>query len=156
MKKSIYLLFLLLLSQYTNFTFAQSPTGNDFSHLNWLDGTWQRTDAKPGYEAFETWSLIAENVYQGIGVTLKGSDTVFVEHLKLMIKDNQIYYVATVSEEAGPVNFKIIAVNDDGFVASNPAHDFPKEIKYQLLNNKIRATISGNGKSIDFNFERKK
>lgn len=154
MKNIIYLtmthIFFLLQSQMIQ---AQSY-GQNLDQLQWLLGTWQRTDGKPGVEAFETWIKISDHVYEGKGVTRKGNDTVFVENLKILIRDDQAFYVATVSHNAAPVYFKITQASQTGFTSSNPEHDFPKEIKYQLINNKIKATIAGNGKSIEFNFKR--
>ncbi len=133
---------------------GQSASVKDLSQFEWLEGTWQRTDAKPGYQAYEKWSIVNNQEYEGIGVTIKGRDTVFVEKLKLIIVDNAAYYVANVSSNASPVNFKITAFDDEGFISSNPSHDFPKKIQYKRHANKIKATISGNGKSIDFNFKK--
>lgn len=43
---------------------------------------------------------------------------------------------------------------DDSFVCENPQHDFPKKITYKLTGNHIYTTISGNGKTIPYNFVR--
>ncbi len=131
-------------------------SSDKLSQFSWLEGSWKRTDAKPGYEAFETWWKVSNKEYHGIGVTLKAGDTVFVEQLKLIQKQDELFYVATVSPQAGPVYFKIVASKEDGFTASNPNHDFPKEINYNLNENRIKATISGDGKSIDFHFKKSK
>ena len=132
------------------------PTTADFKKLGWLEGTWNRTDIKPGHSGHERWARVSDTEWEGLGVTMKGNDTAFVEKLKLVIKDNAIYYVSDIPENKGPVDFTITAISDTGFVCENPGHDFPKKIAYQNEGNKIKATISGDGKSIDYLFEKAK
>ena len=55
----------------------------------------------------------------------------YVEKLKLVIKDNNIYYVADVPENKHPVDFKLIEISEMTFTCENPEHDFPKRIRYQ-------------------------
>jgi hypothetical protein len=85
---------------------------------------------------------------------MNGNDTAFVEKLKLVIKDDNIYYVADIVENKQPVYFRFTSLTNDGFVCENPQHDFPKKISYRKDGEKIMATISGDGKSIDYLFER--
>jgi hypothetical protein len=74
---------------------------------------------------------------------------------KLVIKENNIYYVADVPENKQPVDFKLIEISENAFTCENPDHDFPKRIRYQENENTIKATISGNDKSFDYLFEKK-
>jgi hypothetical protein len=78
-----------------------------------------------------------------------------VEKLKLVIKDDNIYYVADIAENKEPVYFKLTTITGNSFVCENPQHDFPKMISYQKDGNKIKATISGDGKSFEYLFEKK-
>lgn len=150
MKKSFLLTLLIFFSAQA---FAQ-PSSNDFNKLNWLEGKWIRTNVKPGKNASEMWKKISGTEWKGKGVTLKGTDTLFVEKLKLIAKDGNIYYVADVPENKSEVLFKFTELTDYGFVCENQKHDFPKKILYQLNGNKIKAVISGDGKSVEFLFEK--
>jgi hypothetical protein len=123
-----------------------------FKKLHWLAGRWESTANKPGQTGSETWSAISAGKMSGLGATLKGKDTVFVEHLMLEIKGDDIFYNAQVTRSAKPVLFKLTSITDDSFVCENPQHDFPKKITYKLTGNRIYATISGNGKTIPYNF----
>jgi len=125
------------------------------NQLRWLEGTWSRTNVKPGRSAQEYWTKISDTEWRGLGVTLNGSDTVFVEKLKLVAKDGSLYYVADVPENNQLVYFKMTEVTDQSFVCENPQHDFPKRIAYARTNNGLKATISGDGRSIDYFFERR-
>jgi hypothetical protein len=120
----------------------------------WLNGKWNRTNAKPGRSGMEQWKKISATELQGEGINLKGVDTVFVERLKIILKESQLYYVADITGNKEPVYFKFTNVTPNGFVCENPQHDFPKKIVYAVEDNKLKATISGDGKQIDYLFEK--
>jgi hypothetical protein len=145
---------LAFLINFAQDSFAQN-INDDFKKLDWLQGSWIRINSKPGRTTYETWQKISEFEWNGQGINMKGTDTALVENIKLIIKDNAIYYVADVPENKAPVYFKFTGINDNGFVCENPQHDFPKKISYQKEGDKLRAIVSGNGKSIDYLFERK-
>jgi hypothetical protein len=153
MKSILVLLFLFLITY--NESNAQ-VTAKDFSKLEWLTGEWNRTNTKVGMSGIEKWIKNSDSELQGRGISLKGVDTSFVEKTKLIIKDNSIYYVADVPENKQLVYFKLTAITNNSFTCENPQHDFPKKITYNKDGFILKATISGNGKSIDYLFERKR
>lgn len=124
--------------------------------FTWLIGTWENMDMEPGETAAETWSRGEAGSLLGLGCTLRGNDTVFIEKLKIVKKDGDWYYVADVSHNAAPVFFKMTSVNASGFVCENPEHDFPQKISYRLDGDIISAAISAGPKEIPFRFRRKK
>lgn len=132
----------------------QETTDQKFKKLNWLNGKWTRTNAKQGQSGYETWSNVSDTKLTGQGVTLEGNETVFVEQLELSIKDNEIFYIVRVTGEPKPVYFKMTSIDKDAFVCENPTHDFPKKISYNRNGNKIKAIISGDGKSVVYDFEK--
>jgi hypothetical protein len=125
----------------------------DLKKLSWLEGTWKRTNVKPGRSGHERWERKGD-VMQGWGVSMRGADTTFVEKIKILSKDGELYYVADVPENQQLIYFKLTTITDTGFVCENPEHDFPKMISYQREDNKLKASISGNGKTIDYYFEK--
>lgn len=127
---------------------------DNFNKLSWLAGTWKRTNGKPGRQAHERWENAGAWQMKGFGVSMKEQDTLFVEKLKLVIKDQAVWYVADVPHNKQEVYFRLTEITPDGFTGENPAHDFPKKIVYKLEGNKLKATISGNGKAFDYLFER--
>ena len=137
--------------------FAQttSPKEN-FKKLTWIEGTWLRTNGKPGKTTYEHWNTSGEFTLSGKAFSIQGSDTTIFEKTNLIIKDDAIYYVADVPENSKKVFFKLTSVTPDGFVCENPTHDFPKKISYQLTGSDLRATISGDGKSFDYLFTKVK
>jgi hypothetical protein len=134
-------------------TFAQSPS-NDLDKLSWLAGKWNRTNAKTGRSGYEVWKKISKTEWIGKGVTMKGTDTLFVEKLKLISREGNIYYVADVPQNKSEVLFKFAELSEHGFVCENPQHDFPKKMVYSLEGNKLKAIISGDGKIMEYLFEK--
>jgi hypothetical protein len=137
------------------FGYAQSSSGKDLNQLSWLEGTWNRTNIKAGKLAHERWIKTDQGELMGWGVSMTGSDTTFVEKLKIILKDNAMYYVADVPGNKELTYFKFTELITTGFVCEDPAHDFPKKISYQVEGNKLKTIISGNGKSIEYLFEKK-
>lgn len=133
---------------------GQESTVQKFKKLEWLAGNWQRTNSKPGQSGYENWSKVSETRLTGEGVTLKGKKAIFVEQLELSIKGDDIFYTVTVTGEPKPVHFKLTAVSKNAFICENPEHDFPKKIAYTRNGNKVKAIVSGNGQTLDYEFTR--
>ena len=149
-------LFLLAVLVYSTLpSSAQSSAVPAISELKWLAGEWIRLDPPPGKRGSEKWEVISAAEMKGTGVTMKGGDTAFVEKLQLVAKDSAVFYVADIAENGRPVSFRLTLIEADEFVAENTQHDFPKKIWYRKEGNQLKATISGNGKSIDYLFEKR-
>lgn len=127
---------------------------NDISKVEWLAGTWKRTNAKPGKSSVEMWKKTSAKEMIGRAAHLNGTDTTFIEKLKIVPKDGKLFYVADVPENKTEIWFEFTSITDKGFVCENPKHDFPKKITYELNGTNLKATISGDGKSIDYLFVR--
>lgn len=134
----------------------QNPSAlTRFKKIEWILGQWERMNVKDGQTAFETWTKTSSSLLEGIGVSMVGSDTTFVERLKIEIKEDDIYYIADVKENATPTYFKITSLTKNGFVSKNPSHDFPKLIQYDLKENTMTVVISdGKQKRMGFIFQK--
>ena len=150
--KLLLIISLLFLVHVSN---AQDSNKQKFKKLEWLTGKWIRTNSSAGQSGYETWSKVSDLKLSGKGITLKGKEVIFTENLELIVKENDIFYVVTVSGEPKPVYFKLTAITDHGFTCENPKHDFPKKIAYSRSGNHVKAVISGDGKSVDYIFLRK-
>ena len=140
-----------------SFLVAQQPTQpHNLSQVEWLLGTWNRTNAKPGRTGIEEWKKVSDTELHGRGISMKGTDTTFIEKIKIVKKEDTLYYVADVAHNKNEIVFKFISLTNNSFVCENPNHDFPKKISYQFDGNVLKASISGDGKSIEYLFERKK
>ncbi len=150
--RQAFALLLLVLACRMGFGQAGGMAPSNFQQLKWLQGEWRRVNAKPGNNDHERWTIVSVSELNGWGVSMKGSDTSFVEKLTLLIKDNTIFYVADTPDNKDPVYFKLTRLTKNSFVCENPAHDFPRKIAYYHKGNTMKATISGNGKTIEYNF----
>lgn len=148
-KKLLLIIPLLVLAAITN---GQESHQQKFKKLEWLQGKWIRTNAKAGQSGYEIWTKVSDLKLSGKGVTLKGKETIFVENLEFIVKGNDIFYTVMVTGEKQPTYFKLTALSADGFTCENPAHDFPKKITYKRSGKNVKAVISGNGQSMDYNF----
>jgi Domain of unknown function (DUF6265) len=128
----------------------------DLNKLNWIQGTWTCSNPKPGRTLQEHWNKVSDEELRGYSLSMKGADTLSFEKMHILMKDNELFFVADVPENKKLIYFRITEINDSGFVCQNPDHDFPKQISYSVNGNKLKATISGNGKSIDYLFEQNK
>ncbi len=122
--------------------------------LDIVVGEWQLEEGPEGADTFEHWSKTSDNGYEGIGFTLRASDTVFVEHLRIFEKEGKWWYEAEVAHNDGPIQFEIKKIQADGFFAENAAHDFPKSIDYKVTEGKMQAVIAGEDKIIELVYNR--
>lgn len=154
--KNLIILFLFATSLNGFSQTISKEAAANFKKVEWLVGTWDRTNIKkPGKTSWEEWKTIAQYHIGGMGVTMQGPDTVFVEKFSIQIKDNALYYVADVPENKQPVYFKMTEITSTGFVCENPQHDFPKKISYQVDGVNLKAQISGDSQVMDFIFKRR-
>lgn len=149
-----YLLSLLLIISFASVKVFSQQTVADFDKISWLQGDWKRINTKTGRSGSERWEKISASEWKGLGISMKGTDTSTVEKMRLTLKNDGIYFVADVTGNNGSVFFKVTQIDENGFTCENPVHDFPKKIEYRLTGNSLKAIISGDGKSIDYLFEK--
>ena len=130
-------------------------TQNDVSKIEWLVGKWERTNAKAGRSGVEIWTKKGNELI-GRGINLKGTDTTFVEKIRIVSKEGKLFYVPDVPENKGEVWFEFTSLTDKSFVCENQKHDFPKKIAYEVDGNNLKATISGDGKAVEYLFTKEK
>lgn len=140
------------------FCFACAPQGaSDLKPFQWMIGYWTRINSKPGELGIEVWEKISDLEMVGQGINLTGADTTFVENIRLIIKDNSIFYVVSTKGNDEAVMFQLTSQSKDGtsLVFENPKHDFPTKITYDFVEGKMKAVVSGQGEAIEFLFEKK-
>lgn len=141
-------------------SFTVQPQQDSFRPLNQLiGGTWKMKTTK-GYTC-EQWKKISDTELSGKGFRLNGSDTVLGESVRLLIKDYNIFYIPTVEgqNDGKPVEFKLTSVYKGTYQFSNPTHDYPQIVAYQLvgkdsINAWIDGDMNGKKKRIDFRYKR--
>ena len=112
-------------------------------------------------QIYEEWNKVDDKLLQGISYQITGEDSTVSEHIQLIIKGADIYYVPTVANqnEGLPVSFKLTYQSDTLIVFENPEHDFPTKISYKFTGqNQLDASISGEIRgeirTLDFKYSR--
>lgn len=155
MKKIILVLFLIVISFSCKREKLQP-------NMNFLIGSWERIDDKPGKKTYEKWFLTMDGEYKGEGYTMQQTDTIFIENMVIKFdntksksaKNSWIFEVTGVNEE--PTIFKINDYSDDSFTAVNLTNEFPTHIRYEIKNDTLNASVSNNEFNVDFKFVRNK
>ena len=150
--KKVY--FLILILVIVNTVFSQTNSAN-FKSINWLIGNWQKANSITKKTSIENWHKVSETEFAGMGFTLKGKDTIFVEKLKIILQNNDLYYVADVKENKETTLFKFTSITKNGFICKNPKHNFPKKIEYKLNTKHLTVIISDDKKKAKFEFDRR-
>lgn len=155
MKK--YLLLIIVVAVSTAFTVANQQ--DDFKPLQALAGTWTMKTAR-GITA-ERWRKVSDMELAGYGFRVRGTDTTIIEYFKIVRKSSGIFYQAMVTNQndGQTVEFKLTSTRNGTYIFSNPQHDFPSRVVYQLpvadsLHAWVEGKIDGNVKRIDFNYKR--
>jgi len=129
--------------------------------LQWLIGTWTN-EADKEYSQ-ETWSQENDSVFTAYSfVEVNKKKIVFAETMALEQKgDDLILTVVTANQnDAKPVTFKMISLENGQVTFENKNHDFPERITYtnpvnDSLHAWIEGTVNGEAQKVDFHFKRK-
>lgn len=127
---------------FTLFLFScQSPKNLD--EFEFLIGKWEGKQNDMTFH--ELWENEGGVTLAGQGVIFSGTDTLFHEKIKIEVRKDEIFYVATVPGNETPVSFKLVSSGKNHWSFENKTHDFPQEITYRLVEpDSLHATIQGN------------
>ncbi|WP_258101305.1 DUF6265 family protein [Marinoscillum pacificum] len=146
---------ILMLAGLTLFISCSGQSDMSIKEIAWMMGNWERTDLKPGKKGYEIWSLENADLV-GMGVSITGSDTTFVEKLRIELVNNVFYYVAEVPGNSEPTRFEVTVLRQNYLKCENPTHDFPKEIIYERDGERLTAIIAAGQKKMSFAFREMK
>src|SRR5258705_6129135 len=121
-------------------------------------GTWQGEDGR----SFERWTKKDDGNLQSVAFSVKGSDTSWNEQARIYPENDKWIFENTVKgqNEGKAVKFTSSLLNENSVQFSNPAHDFPTDVNYTIVDaNTVHAFIIGpnekGGKdTIHFNYKR--
>ena len=137
------------------FSQDSSFTRADFEKIKIITGNWinKRTNG----DIYEHWDRGRETELSGISYKLAGSDTVFLEKVRLYYQGKEIIYapVAYGQNNVKQVLFKLKSIEQNRFVFENLQHDFPKRIVYDFrTTDSLYAYIEGGNKRINYPYRR--
>lgn len=129
----------------------------NFNAFKWLEGQWEGIQGEGIYH--EEWYDQDEYKITGKAYFINKGEISNPEKLTILFREDGIFYIADVSHNTSPVEFKLIESSDNKFVFSNPLHDFPQKITYYKTNeNELAAVIeaekNGKIKKIEFILKR--
>lgn len=124
----------------------------ELANFDWLLGNWQRTNDDQGKQTFEQWSKVNDRQYAGLGFTMQANDTVFIERIQLVHKNDVWTFEVTGRDQKAPTVFELTSFDDNSFSCKNDENEFPNVIEYTGNNNELNAVISGSDMMIPFDF----
>jgi hypothetical protein len=117
------------------------------AQLAWLAGTWNGADGPIAFQ--ERWTTPAGGAMLAVSRTLKGDRMVAFEFLRIVERDGTLIYIAQPNGRP-PTEFTLTAITADSATFENPAHDFPKMIRYtKRADGSLEARVSDGGQKAD-------
>jgi hypothetical protein len=115
--------------------------------LAWLEGTWNCISG-PNELVEERWSSLRGGMMLGSGRTLRRGEeaerAVAFEFLRIEIRSGEVVYIAQPGGRAPGTEFVLRSASDTAWSFENPAHDFPRLIHYERLDDaRMRVQLSG-------------
>lgn len=126
------------------FDLAQGrPARASIAQVAWIAGLWTGKDGGMSFE--ERWTPPAGGAMLAVSRTLKGDRMVAFEFLRIVERDGGLVYVAQPNGRP-PTDFVLTELTADSATFENPAHDFPKMIRYARRGDgTLEARISDGG-----------
>ncbi len=153
MKKILLLLILIFVLSCNSNQKSESKKYTSES-FDWLLGDWQRLYEEEGLITFEYWKKLSNTEYEGLGIRLQQTDTLFQENIKLVKSDKVWNLVVMTKEDSIPTIFKVTKIDSTSFTCENHLNEFPKTIQYYGKADKLKAVIAGDSLEIPFVFKR--
>jgi len=138
------------------------PSGQDrpgsaratIASLAWLAGDWAGTMGRSSIE--ERWTPAAGGAMLAVSRTVRDDKLTAFEFLRIVERDGGLVYIAQPNGRP-PTEFVLTGITADSATFENPAHDFPKMIRYTLLpGGTLEAVVGGDPKqkALTFLFKR--
>src|SRR5687767_14251928 len=107
----------------------RAPARGRISDLAWLASGWVSDAQRMTVE--ERWTTPGGGAMLAVSRTLKGDRMVAFEFLRIVERDGGLVYIAQPNGRP-PTEFVLTALSPTSVTFENPAHDFPKMIRYTL------------------------
>jgi hypothetical protein len=135
---------------------AAEEGAHDIADLRWLAGCWERHGAEN--HTIEQWTAPRGGMMLGLSQTLRGSETVAWEFLRINSVRDRLLLTAHPSGQPEAM-FAAFEMTGSSVVFANPEHDFPQTISYikqpdGSLLGRIEGIDGGKERRIDYSFTR--
>ena len=113
----------------------------------WIAGTWIGSGVE------ERWTPPASGAMLAIGRTLRGDQMASFEFLCIVERNGSLAYTAMPNGRTPATLFLLTTLTTDSATFENPAHDYPKLIRYtRLPDGSLQTTISAGGNAREQSF----
>jgi len=120
------------------------PARATMEQVAWIGGTWTGTLGSSSIE--ERWTPPAGGSMMAISRTLRDGLMSAFEFLCIVERDGGLVYTAMPNGRMPATDFTLTKIDESSATFENPAHDFPKMIRYaKRPDGSLEATISGAG-----------
>ena len=126
-------------------TLPSSKAAALVSDVAWITGTWASEPAAAGGSITEErWTPHVGGAMLGTSRTFRGTNMTGYEFLCIAQRDGSLVYNAMPQSRAPATEFVLTQFTKDSATFENPAHDYPKAIKYSLRpDGSLETAISG-------------
>jgi hypothetical protein len=114
-----------------------------FAKFVWVLGDWNNMNSET--QSFEHWERESDSSMVAYSLTLRDTDTVFHEQMRLFLEDGTMkLYIETVGDNPNPVVFELKKDAEHVFTFENLRNEFPSQIVYTNPEpKKIKAWVAG-------------
>jgi hypothetical protein len=134
---------------------AAPRTKATLAQVSWISGVWTAGANVTTVE--ERWTPAAGGSMIGVSRTIRDGNPGGFEFLCIVERDGGLTYQAMPNGRSPATDFNLTKIDADNAVFENPAHDFPKMIRYTRTGEgSLEAVVSGEPgtKPITFRFKR--
>ncbi len=111
--------------------------------FNWLVGSWNEK-MKGGGFSVEQWTKIDEFTISGKGYVIQNKDTIFVEGMKIVKMEEDLFLMMSLNESQEPVLYKLKSYAGFSAVFENRNVTFPKQVVLEQTSGNSFNTILRN------------
>lgn len=132
---------------------ANAMESAKIENFAWLAGTWSSVGGEKG--TVEMWTEAAGGSMLGVARTVKNSETVAYEYLRISEgADGGIIYIANPAGQS-ETTFHLVEWGEKNAVFENLEHDFPQRIIYRMQSDgvllaRVEGEVKGKVRTIDF------
>lgn len=116
---------------------APSTAAEVLESLSWLAGSWTSPDGT----VMESWTAPERHALRGLNVTVRNNRVAAHEVLSIEVVDDRVVYFASPSGRSPATPFTLVEWTEWSATFDNPAHDFPRRIRYERRGDQLTASI---------------
>ena len=129
-----YIAFCLIFFGCILFSGCKNTCDDPLSGFSSLSGNWSTYQ---GVEFSENWKSIGKNSMKGLGFSLLGKDTLFSENLKVINRNDSVFYRVETKSHRKPIDFLLKESSCHRWQFVNEDNNFPQLITYLLKNDTL-------------------